>query len=168
MKYLKYFLAFTIFIFLQLFIIFNIDDPSIFKIISICLIGLFCLHLIMRQSIEFRAYFESKWNFLCSKYKVKKNVDIPRDLLFDKLLELMPELKLTKKYANKDEMVIFATSKLSLQSWGENIYIDLREGENGLTEIDFSSITFFQIFSMGKNESNFHKLIGAIDKSLII
>lgn len=168
MKYIKHFFAFTIFVLLQLLIFLDSEDASIWKIISISIIGLFVLHLSIRESIYFRAYFESKWNFLSAKYTVKKNVDIPRDLLFDKLLELMLELKLTKKYANKDEMVIFATSAVSLQSWGENIYIDLYEGAEGSTEIHFSSVTFFQVFSMGKNESNFHQLIHALDESLTI
>ena len=88
-------------------------------------------------------------------------------MVFDKLLEVIADSPFTPKYENKDKFEIFATSKFSWSSWGENIYIQLILSK-GKTIIKFDSVALFQIFTWGKNENNFDVFLQKLDESLIV
>lgn len=123
MKYIKHFLILAVFILLQLFIFLGANSLSFVKILTGVLASVFLVHTSIRDFIFFRAYFESPMNIMTSKFSVQKTIDIPNDLLYEKLLELIVELNFVKKYADKTEGSIFVTTSISWKSWGENIYI---------------------------------------------
>ena len=56
---------------------------------------------------------------------------------------------------------------MSFKSWGENIYIDIEEREPGKTKINIIS-TALQVYTWGKNEQNFDKMVLEIEDSLIV
>lgn len=93
--------------------------------------------------------------------------DIPKELVFDKLLEVITDSPFSIKYTNKEKFEILATSKISWFSWGENIYIQLILSK-GITIIKFESVAFFQIYTWGKNENNFDEFLQKLDESLIV
>lgn len=171
MKNVKFILIFTVFIGLQSYLIRSLEgDLELLVLLGLpaVLTLLLLFNLSVRNSIAFKAYFLSPINIFTSKFKAKKIVDIPKDLLFDKLLELIATTDLKIQSVDKNKMEIFVSSSLTFSSWGENIYIELKEGSGTTTEIHFSSTTFFQIHAWGKNESNFHNFVNALDDSLII
>tara|TARA_B110000285_G_scaffold230011_1_gene295817 strand:- start:2540 stop:2731 length:192 start_codon:yes stop_codon:yes gene_type:complete len=59
---------------------------------------------------------------------------------------------------------IFATTPISLKSWGENIYIDIDDSSLGKSTIKITSVAL-QIYLWGKNQQNFEKLILEIEES---
>ena len=62
---------------------------------------------------------------------------------------------------------IFAASSVTWFSWGENIYINIEELDNGII-MKFCSVSIFGVYTWGKNEENYHKLINNFEESLII
>jgi hypothetical protein len=128
---------------------------------------IFLAGILMRRSSWSKPYFTSKYNIFTAKTRHRQELDFPKHLLFEKLIEIMPETGFKIRNINEDTGDIFATTPISWVSWGENIYIHLKE-TNGKTMVDFCSTCLFQLSSWGKNERNYDKLIEEFEKSLTI
>jgi hypothetical protein len=118
-----------------------------------------------------RPYFMSRYNILSSQVRHQQEFDLPKQLLFEKLMEAIPVIGLEIKYADEKNGNIFATQRKSWASWGENIYLSLTE-VNDKTTLDFCSAGIFSgwAFSLSdeSNERNYKDLMQEIEKSLII
>jgi hypothetical protein len=123
--------------------------------------------IIIRNSERFESYFTSKYNIFTAKTRYQQEFDFSKDILFDKLIEVMTEAGFKIRRTDKVTGHIFATAPISWFSWGENIYINLKE-ENSKTTLDFCSACLFQIYSWGKNERNYDRFLGEFEKSLTI
>ena len=167
MKAIKNILAAVTIVGITLFISRYTSD-SIFQTVGLCFVAFFALNIIVRNSYAFRSYFTNKFNFFTSKYNSESVMELSSDLAFDKLIEVVQEMKMTVQYSNKEEMSIFATTSISWKSWGENVYIDLVKNGSEETEIKFISTTMFQSYSWGKNEENYNNLVNSIEESLTI
>lgn len=128
---------------------------------------IFLFSLLVRKNVWFEPYFTSNFNLFTSKVKHQQELDFPKDLLFDKLVEVLQTSGFNIVQTDKNAGKIFATSTLSFSSWGENIYIDLSENNNK-TILNFCSACLFQVVSWGKNERNYQTLFEEFEKSLII
>ena len=128
---------------------------------------IFLFSIIVRKQLSFKPYFTSKYNLLTSKFRREREFDFPKDLLFDKLVEVLESAELKVVHTNKEKGEIFALSQMTFSSCGENIYITLSE-KNDHTVMHFCSATFFQIYSWGKNERNYERLFNEFEESLII
>jgi hypothetical protein len=172
MKYTKHILvAFSILLFSFLFSYlvrsYNNGINSFGLILAICLFSFFIFNLIVRKIAWFKPYFTSKYNFFSTKYRTKIEFDIPKDLMFKKVIEVIENSKFKIQLVNEDMFEVFAISPMSFKSWGENIYIDFQE-DDGKTIMNFCSATISQIYSWGKNEQNYDQLVQNIEESLII
>jgi hypothetical protein len=129
--------------------------------------ALLLFNLAVRYSLAFKGYFTSRFNPFTAKIYTKKSSDIPPDLLFDKLAEVIRDSSFRLVRADKESFTILATASISLKSWGENLYISLSsDGDN--TTIHFWTATVFQIVSWGKNASNLEELFAAFEASLTV
>lgn len=131
------------------------------------ILGLAIFNLINRNSPSFKPYFTSKYNLFTSKNKFEKVYDIPIDLMFEKIIEVIDHSKFHLIWTDTNSSEIMANTTIAFKSWGENIYINFEE-MNGNTKMKFCSATLFQIHSWGKNEENYHKLLSEIENSLIV
>ncbi|MFH1050083.1 MAG: hypothetical protein V1779_04020 [bacterium] len=104
---------------------------------------------------------------MTNKVRYKQEYDFPKDLLFDKFIEVLQNSDLKIIQTDKNTGDILAISSISWQSWGENIYISLEE-KYGKTIVDFCSACIFQIYAWGKNQRNYEKFIKEFEESLII
>lgn len=142
------------------------DDPVL--VVSVLLIaGFFVFNLVIRKSLSFKNYFTSKYNLLTSKAHAEKSFDIPKDLMFEKIIEVINDSKFKLIKADKEAFEILAIAPISFKSWGENLYVSL-ETKGNETTMKFCSTTLFQIYSWGKNEKNFTDLLNEIESSLTI
>lgn len=142
-------------------------NQEVFNLLG-CAIGLlFLFSLLVRKDIRFKGYFTSKYNVFNAKIRYTKEFDLPKDILFHKIEEVLKEAGFKVVNTNKTESSLFATSSISFWSWGENIYIDLAE-KNGNTEVAFCSACIFGLVSWGRNEKNFELLLETFEKSLVI
>ncbi len=127
----------------------------------------FIFNLAVRKSKSFQSYFMSEWNIFTSKFKQETLYDIPQALMIDKIAEVINHSKFKLVDVDQSKGEIMATSSMTMKSWGENIYIDLKPlGEK--TAMEFCSVTMFQMTSWGKNAQNYHQLLNDIEDALII
>lgn len=153
--------------FLMRFVIGDMEDNTVI-VYFILLPGLiFVFNFMIRNNANFQSYFTSRYNFLTSKYKASISSDLPKELMFQKMIEVVENSKLKLVSVDESTSKIFATKGLSWQSWGENIYIDFEEKKNE-TKMNFTSTTVVGIVSWGRNEKNYSGLLSNYEESLTI
>ena len=131
------------------------------------ILGFFIFNLIIRKSLSFKNYFTSPYNLITTKVHYQKSYDIPKDLMFEKIIEVINNSNFKLVETNKEKLEILAISSLTFKSWGENLYISFETNGNK-TIMKFCSTTLFQMYSWGKNEKNYDDLLNNIESSLII
>ncbi len=130
-------------------------------------IGFFIFNLIIRKSLSFKNYFTSPYNLFTTKVRYQKSYEIPKDLMFEKIIEVINNSDFKLVETNKEKLEILAISTITFKSWGENLYINFKTNGN-ITIMKFCSTTLFQMYSWGKNEKNYDDLLNDIENSLII
>lgn len=135
--------------------------------ILIVLASFFMFNFAVRKSLSFKNYFTHKYNPFTSKYRSEVHFDISEDLMFEKVIEVLEDSPFKLAKADEQKLEILAYTNISLQSWGENLYVSF-ETVGGETIMKVSSVTFFQVLSWGKNKSNTQKLLSAIESSLTV
>ncbi len=150
-----------------MYLLVRMENQAFFRIISLSIGGLFLFSLLVRRNINFRPYFTSSYNLFTAKIRRQDEFDIAKDILFDKLVEVLSDAGFTVRYTDKGKGVLFATSRISMFSWGENIYVDMTEKDNK-TVVDFCSASFFGAVSWGRNEKNYKDLLETFENSLTI
>jgi len=145
-------------------------DNNISYLVGVCVVfsALFIFNLIIRSSPRFKNYFISPWNVFSTAYHVVEVYDMPQELLYEKIKEVLIKSSFKTQYTNDAKMELMAISSFCWKSWGENIYIRIRKNEKGETVMDFHSVALMQVYTWGKNEANFKRLNGGIEDSLII
>jgi len=142
-------------------------DGSYWRLTLALILGFFAFNLIVRRRLSFRGYFTSAYNLLTAKKRAQITFDWPRELLFDKVIEVLEHSKFRLAETERAGFKILATTGLTLTSWGENLYIDLEQKDEE-TVMHFCSTTLFQIYSWEKNDKNFRDLMDEIERSLTI
>jgi hypothetical protein len=131
------------------------------------IVGFFIFNLISRKSLSFKTYFTSKYNLFTTKVWSEKHYDIPKELMFEKIIEVINHSDFKLVETDEVKFEILAISTITFKSWGENLYISF-ETEGNETIMKFCSSTLFQIYSWGKNEKNYDDLLNEIESSLIV
>jgi hypothetical protein len=130
-------------------------------------VGFFIFNLIIRKSLLFKNYFTSQYNLFTTKVRSEKIYDIPKELMFEKIIEVINHSDFKLVESDEDKFEILAISTITFKSWGENLYI-IFETKGNETIMKFCSSTLFQIYSWGKNEKNYDDLLNEIERSLIV
>lgn len=142
------------------------ENPG-FIIVPFLILGFFVFHLVIRKSLFFKNYFTSRFNLLTFKVQAEKVFDIPKDLMFEKVIEVINNSRFKLVEADKSKFEILAITKITFKSWGENLYISF-DTIDDKTIMKFCSVSFFQIYSWGKNEKNTVDLLSEIETSFTI
>ena len=142
------------------------NDPILMTFMFL-IVGFFIFNLIIRKSLSFKNYFTSSYNVFTTKVRYKKSYDIPKGLMFKKIIEVINNSDFNLVDTNKEKLEILAISNITFKSWGENLYINFETTEN-TTIMKFCSSTLFQVYSWGKNEKNYDDLLKNIESSLTI
>lgn len=135
--------------------------------LALVIISFFSLALILRKSLFFKNYFTSKYNLFTTKIQKEMYFEISKELLFEKIIEVIDSSEFKISEINKEKFQLLAISKVTLKSWGENIYIHF-ETKGKKTIMHFCSVTLFQMHSWGKNEENYQNLLNEIENSFTI
>ena len=152
---------------LMRWVIGDMDDNLVIRYFILLPGLLFSFNFLVRKKVGFKSYFTSKYNFLTSKYEASVSSDLPVELMFQKMVEVIENSSLKLVSADETRNEIFATKGITWQSWGENIYIDFTT-ENGKTKMSFVSTTVVGMVTWGKNERNYHQLLSTFEESLTI
>jgi hypothetical protein len=140
---------------------------NILEYIGILLGTILLINILIRRAAWAKPYFISKYNILSAKRRQQQEFDFSKDILIEKLTETLNEGGFKVIKTDKNSGDIFALARTSLWSWGENIYISMKE-HNGKTIVNFFSACMFGAFSWGKNENNYEHFLEEFEKSLII
>ena len=166
MVYLKGLLFFIFLIVLPVILSGKSTHPVV-KGLAISIAIIFILHLIFRRLTSMKSYFNHRLNFFSTGERYVVPTDIPSDILVDKLGEVAEQAGFRVLEKDRESGLVFAITGTSFVSWGENIYITVRD-TGGRSEFEFSSVCFFQLFDWGKNRRNYERFITEFEKSLII
>lgn len=168
LKDIKIWIALFILIFLP-FLIGNYLEPEnpILIITLFLIVGFFIFNLVIRKSLSFKNYFTNQYNLLTSKVRSETAFDISKELMFEKIIEVINNSEFKLVEADKDKFEILAITNITFKSWGENLYISFETIGNE-TIMKFCSATLFQIYSWRKNEKNYDDLLNEIESSLTI
>lgn len=134
---------------------------------AIAIVAVFILQLILRRSPVMKPYYTHRLNFISTGECFVVKSDIPADILIDKLGEVAEQVGFRVLEKDREAGLIFAITRTTFVSWGENIYITVRD-LGGNSEFEFNSVCFFQLYDWGKNERNYHRFMTEFEKSLII
>lgn len=144
-------------------------DPNhpVLIVVLFLIVGFFIFNLVVRKSLSFKNYFTSPYNLFTSKVTFEKEFEIPKDLMFEKIIEVINDSKFKLAEVDKDQFEILAITTISFQSWGENLYIRF-ETKGDETKMKFCSVSLFQMYTWGKNEKNYKDLLNEIESSLTV
>lgn len=146
----------------------QLDSGEPYVSVTLALIvGFFTFHLWVRRSLAFQGYFSSPFNLLTAKTHEIKTYGLDRELLFEKMLEVLESSKFKVVDTDPERYRILALSGISWRSWGENLYFDL-EARGEETVLHFRSTTLFQLVSWNKNEENYKDLLDDIEDAFTI
>ena len=140
---------------------------KITSIIAFVIWSMLIVSLSLRKKLYFKSWILSKMNFLMAKEVTIFTSEIPKDLLFEKLLEVIEESDFDFADSNKDTFEIVATTFPNFFTWGENMYIEISSSENEISEIKFTSATIFG-YSWKRNKKNTNKFFQLFEESLTI
>lgn len=148
------------------YVVTNIEAPFMWLIILI-IPSIFIFNFVVRTKPGFKPYFTSKLNFLTSKYTASISSELPKELMYQKMLEVIDTSSLKLAHSSLPKLEILGTKGMGWTSWGENIYISFSEN-NGQTTMNFVSTTVLGIISWGRNEKNYNRLLSTYEESLTI
>lgn len=143
-------------------------EPLLSLLVFVFPVGLLILNLTMRKSLRSKNWFLSSINILLEKKTYDIESEISTGLLFDKLLEVIEESEFQPLDTNKNSMDILCGTSTNFWTWGENIYIQLKEKEDEITSVQFVSTTLFGRTSWNRNEKNYESFIASFEASLTI
>lgn len=113
-------------------------------------------------------YFLSPFSFLHAKVREQIEVDLPAEILFEKVLEFYRSHKGYRIVCFEEELIINAGTPFTGLTWTENIIIRVRPSVQGNGAVlDFTSLTF-AVFSWGQNEENLKKLKSELEQSFFL
>lgn len=168
MKTFKHILVVLLIILFSWLIIFFLKPTnSLVLIFWFPFLGFFIFNLMIRKSLSYKNYFISPYNIFTTKIHFQKSYEIPKDLMYEKIIEVIDNSKFKLVDTDNSKFEILAISTITFKSWGENLYISFETNGNN-TIMKFCSTTLFQIYSWGKNEKNYDDLLNMIENSLII
>lgn len=140
---------------------------NFFIAISIFLIplGLLIYNLLIRNNLKSKSWFLKTINNLLETNEQIIESEIPPDLLFEKLNEVIQEMPFKLVDSNKSKGELLVTTAVNFWTWGENVYIQIIEKEQ---KVIITSVTIFGSFSWKRNKKNFVILNKAFEASLTI
>lgn len=148
-------------------VLFNQYKNSALVVLSI-LFSVYFFSGIFRYKRWIVNYFLSPFSFLHGKVREQIKVDLPAEILFEKVLEFYQSAKDYRIACYEGELLLNAGTPFSGFTWTENIVIKVIPSEDRESSIvDYTSLTF-AVFSWGKNAENLEEFKSQLDKSFFV
>lgn len=144
------------------------NEPIVSLLIFIFPISILITSLVLRKKIKYKSWFLSKKNILLDREKSVSISEIPIELLYQKLLDVLDKSKFNLIDSDANNFQILAATSLNFWTWGENIYIEVNKKDNIISEVIFTSVTVYGSSSWNRNEKNHEYFCQQFEQSLII
>lgn len=152
---------------IAVFVLLGFKSPLLMKVLASINLVVLSFNLIVRKKLKFKDYFLSPFNIFSAKFSKDFEVEIPAELAFDKIVEVIAESGFQLITADREQMQILAIARMGIRSWGENVYFSfVEQGEKTL--VQFNSAALFQIYTWGKNEQNYSVFFNRLEHSFTI
>lgn len=144
------------------------NDSRIALLIFIVPISLLIINMILRKRLHYKSWFLSKYNILLEKNTSTFESNIPKELLFEKMKEVVTSssFKLMDLDVNASELLV--TTAPNFWTWGENLYIEITGRENETSIIKVTAVTVFGSYSWNRNRKNHVHFYESFEQSLTI
>lgn len=143
------------------------DDAWLSLLIFLIPIGLLIINFLLRKRLTYSKWFLSPVNITLERTTHTTHSEISKDLLYDKLLEVIKDSQFNLLDKDNNESRILLGTSANFWTWGENIYIQLEPSSKG-SVIHFTSVTLFGNTSWKRNDKNFDAFIHSFESSLTI
>ncbi len=155
----------------------SLPTKLLLTILSLLLVFVGIFYFLNKQPQTAEAWYSSSWEHrrpisvgnttggALSNVDVLITLDTASLIAAGKMQSDCDDLRLVD--SDDESLEILATSKTTLFSWDENLYIsfEIRRDE---TIMELCSVTVFQIYDWDKNEENLADLLAELEDSLII
>ena len=141
--------------------------PPLLIAMALVIVVVLIVNIVLRKSLFFKPYFTSPFNVLATRSKSEKTYDIQKELMYEKVKEVINDSKFSLVDFDDDKLELLAITKITFRSWGENVYISF-ESMGDETVMKCVSTALMQAYAWGKNEKNCDDLIHEIEESLIV
>ena len=130
-------------------------------------IALLLFNFTLRKKLRYKDWFLSPWNFLLDKESFELKSDLPINLIVPKIEEVISQSKYKLLDSQESKSIFLLGTSISFWTWGENIYLEIKEENEGCS-VELTSVTIFGSFSWGKNDKNFATFSEVFEQSLTI
>lgn len=160
---------YSIFIWLSIRFLMNENNSTSSKI-GMCLIGypifiLIILSLFLRNKLKFKNLYIK--NPLNNKDRFEIESGISTDILYEKTKELIQNSNYQLTDENKIQLELLAQTYINFRSYGENIYIQIKEGKT-TNKIVFTYVNINRLNDYGRNKDLFKQFVTEYEESLTI
>jgi len=131
-------------------------------------IGILSANLILRKKLSYKSWFLSKQNIFLEKEISVFESDISKELLFEKVLEVVKSSSFDFIDLNANSYELLLSTTPNFWTWGENLYIEIEEGADSISKISVTGVTVFGNYSWNRNRSNFQHFHESFQQSLTI
>ena len=149
------------------FISYKFDSITLGLLVFIIPILILVYNLINRKKLYSKKWFLSKFNIFSTQAQHEIKTDIPTDLLFTKLEEVIEKSEFYEFQKNELTQEILIGTKTNFWTWGENIYIKITV-TSGESLINFTSVNLYGIDILNSNENHFKTFQDSFEQSLTI
>lgn len=126
------------------------------------------INFLLRKKLRYKPWFLNTLNFLLAKKTKVFTSEIPEELLFQKLLNVVEESEFKLLDADLNTKNILVATGVNFLTWGENIYIEIKPVESEIVEVKVVSVTIFGSHSFNRNTANYQSFYNAFEESLTI
>lgn len=145
----------------------NVNQWIALSIFLIPIIGL-AVSFVIRKNLKYKNWFLSPNNSFVERNQKVIQSDIDSNLLFEKLLEVINDSQFKLYDFDKESHVILCGTSANFSTWGENVYLFIKQLDENSSEVSIESATIFGSSSWGRNEKNYKSFIDQLENSLTV
>jgi hypothetical protein len=149
------------------FISYTFNSPLLGLLVFIIPVTVLIINLNLRKRLTSKSWFLSNLNFFSIKVKRDILSDIPKELLYEKLKEVVNESNFHVFDIDESSQQILIGTKTNFWSWGENIYVSILDDETQ-SLISFSSVSLYGNNFLNTGEKHFSTFQESFEQSLTI
>ena len=126
------------------------------------------INLSIRKKLASKKWLLSKLNFFSIIVKRDIHSDIPKDLLFKKLIEVVKESDFNVFDIDEASQQILIGTRTNFWTWGENIYVSILDNKTNQSLISFTSVSLYGNNFLNTGEKHFNTFQESFEQSLTI
>ncbi|WP_046756333.1 hypothetical protein [Kordia jejudonensis] len=126
------------------------------------------INMILRKKLRYKSWFLSKHSFFLEKKSSTFTSAISKELLFQKLQEVTKSSSFRLVDSNSKSSELLLTTAANFWTWGENLYIEIKEGEKETSLVNVTAVTIYGSYSWNRNHKNYQHFYESFQQSLTI